>query len=198
MITKLLVPIVDLNRARFDYGRDITDEEAAAMEVDKFRRTNRQIGTYVNNMMYRSRGINVTEERRRRNDFSNVLDENEYVECEAYFADSKKKEIFEDFFEEHNNGKKFIMTININPNSLEQEAESEIRYWRDDSNGVLNDKTLDNQTKIDSLMERNLGVEVNGKKYGLSRCKIICDYSTKEFPFYYGVLVDSITEFNFR
>lgn len=197
MITKLLIPTVDLRRANFDYGRNLSDEEAAAMEIDKFNRTDRQIGNYVNSMQYGfSRGMQ--EARRERRDFSNVIDDDEFSECEAFIADSKRKEVFEEFFEGHMDGKKFIITININPNSLEQEAESEIRYWRDDSNGVLNDRFIDNQTKIERLMERPVGIEIKGKRYCLENCKIIADFSNEKFPFYYGVLVNKITDFNFQ
>lgn len=196
MITKILIPTVDLRRANFDYSRNLTDEEAAAMEIDKFNRTDRQIDNYVNSMQYGSRP-GMQDMRRERKDFSNVIDDDEFSECEALVGDSKRKEIFEDFFKEHMNGGKFIITININPNSLEQEAESEIRYWRDDSNGVLNDRFMDNQTKIERLMERSLGIEIEGKKYCLENCKIIADFSNEKFPYYYGVLVNKITDFNF-
>lgn len=196
MITKILIPTVDLRRANFDYSRNLTDEEAAAMEIDKFNRTDRQIGNYVNSMQYGSRP-GMQDMRRERKDFSNVIDDDEFSECEAFIGDSKRKEIFEDFFKGHMDGSKFIITININPNSLEQEAESEIRYWRDDSNGVLNDRFMDNQTKIERLMERSLGIEIDGKKYCLENCKIIADFSNEKFPYYYGVLVNKITDFNF-
>lgn len=196
MITKLYVPIIDLSRANFDYGRNLTNEEMANMEYEKFRRTDRQVDNYVAQMQYgRNNRWNVREARNNRRDFSNVIDEDEYVQCEAFFADSKKKEISEDFFSEHDNGKKFIITININPNSLEQEAESELRYWRDDSNGVLNDRTMDNQTKIECLMRRDLGIELGGTRKKLEDCRIIADFSSKEFPYYYGILVSKISDF---
>ena len=196
MIAKLYVPIIDLSRANFDYGRNLTNEEMADMEYEKFRRTDRQVDNYVTQMQYgRDNRWDVREARNNRKDFSNVIDEDEYVQCEAFFADSKKKEISEEFFFEHDNGKKFIITININPNSLEQEAESELRYWRDDSNGVLNDRTMDNQTKIECLMRRNLGIELRGVRRKLEDCRIIADFSNKEFPYYYGILVSKISDF---
>ncbi len=196
MITKILIPTVDLRRANFDYGRNLSDEEAAAMEIDKFNRTDRQIGSYVDSMRYGNRSY-MSDVRRQRRDFSNVIDDDEFLECEAFIGDSKKKEVFEDFFKSHMDGNKFIITLNINPNSLDQEAESEIRYWRDDSNGVLNDRFLDNQTKIERLMERPVGIEIEGKRYCLENCKIIADFSDTKFPFYYGILVNKITDFNF-
>lgn len=196
MITKILIPTVDLRRANFDYGRNLSDEEAAAMEIDKFNRTDRQIGSYVDSMRYGNRSY-MSDVRRQRRDFSNVIDDDEFLECEAFIGDSKKKEVFEDFFKTHMDGNKFIITLNINPNSLDQEAESEIRYWRDDSNGVLNDPFLDNQTKIERLMERPVGIEIEGKRYCLENCKIIADFSDAKFPFYYGILVNKITDFNF-
>ena len=196
MITKLYIPIIDLSRANFDYGRNLTNEEMANMEYEKFRRTDRQVDNYVTQMQYRKDNRwDVREARNYRRDFSNVIDEDEYVECEAFFADSKKKEVSEEFFSEHDNGKKFIITININPNSLEQEAESELRYWRDDSNGVLNDKTMDNQTKIECLMRRDLGIELGGTRKKLEDCRIIADFSNKNFPYYYGILVSKISDF---
>lgn len=196
MITKLYIPIIDLSRANFDYGRNLTNEEMANMEYEKFRRTDRQVDNYVTQMQYRKDNRwDVREARNYRRDFSNVIDEDEYVECEAFFADSKKKEVSEEFFSEHDNGKKFIITININPNSLEQEAESELRYWRDDSNGVLNDRTMDNQTKIECLMRRDLGIELGGARKKLEDCRIIADFSNKDFPYYYGILVSKISDF---
>lgn len=196
MITKLYIPIIDLSRANFDYGRNLSNEEMANMEYEKFRRTDRQVDNYVTQMQYRKDNRwDVREARNYRRDFSNVIDEDEYVECEAFFADSKKKEVSEEFFSEHDNGKKFIITININPNSLEQEAESELRYWRDDSNGVLNDKTMDNQTKIECLMRRDLGIELGGTRKKLEDCRIIADFSNKDFPYYYGILVSKISDF---
>lgn len=196
MITKLYIPIIDLSRANFDYGRNLSNEEMANMEYEKFRRTDRQVDNYVTQMQYRKDNRwDVREARNYRRDFSNVIDEDEYVECEAFFADSKKKEVSEEFFSEHDNGKKFIITININPNSLEQEAESELRYWRDDSNGVLNDKTMDNQTKIECLMRRDLGIELGGARKKLEDCRIIADFSNKDFPYYYGILVSKISDF---
>ena len=196
MITKLYIPIIDLSRANFDYGRNLTNEEMANMEYEKFRRTDRQVDNYVTQMQYRKDNRwDVREARNYRRDFSNVIDEDEYVECEAFFADSKKKEVSEEFFSEHDNGRKFIITININPNSLEQEAESELRYWRDDSNGVLNDRTMDNQTKIECLMRRDLGIELGGTRKKLEDCRIIADFSNKDFPYYYGILVSKISDF---
>ena len=196
MITKLYIPIIDLSRANFDYGRNLSNEEMANMEYEKFRRTDRQVDNYVTQMQYRKDNRwDVREARNYRRDFSNVIDEDEYVECEAFFADSKKKEVSEEFFSEHDNGKKFIITININPNSLEQEAESELRYWRDDSNGVLNDRTMDNQTKIECLMRRDLGIELGGTRKKLEDCRIIADFSNKDFPYYYGILVSKISDF---
>lgn len=197
MITKLLIPIVDLSRANFDYGRNISVEEAADMEYNKFRKTDRQIGNYVNSMQYRTSGwgSQVHDVRGIRRDFSNVIDDDEYIECEAYVTDSKKNDVDERFFTEREPDKKFIIIININPNSIEMEGESEIRYWRDDSNGVLNDSALDNQTKIERLMERDLGIELRGERYRLERCKIISDISSRDFPYYYAILVNKISKF---
>lgn len=217
MIAKILIPVVDLRRANFNYGRNITMEEAEYMEIDKFNRTNRQIGNYVDSMRYRADGWNgyVQEARGRRDNFSNVIDDEDYVECECDITDSKKNDIGGDFFELHNDGKKFILTINMNltSSSVEDEywkctnlgeddrseqvmeAESEIRYWRDDSRGVLDDRTLDNQTKIERLMERDFGLIVGENKIKLCGCKIIRDYSNEKFPYYYGVLVNNIDKF---
>lgn len=168
-------------------------------------------------MRYRANGWNgyVQEARGRRDNFSNVIDDENYVECECDITDSKKNDIGGDFFELHNDGKKFILTINMNltSSSVEDEywkctnlgederseqvmeAESEIRYWRDDSRGVLDDRTLDNQTKIERLMERDFGLIVGENKIKLCGCKIIRDYSNEKFPYYYGVLVNNIDKF---
>ena len=69
MIAKLYVPIIDLSRANFDYGRNLTNEEMANMEYEKFRRTDRQVDNYVTQMQYgRDNRWDVRESRNSRRD----------------------------------------------------------------------------------------------------------------------------------
>ena len=104
-------------------------------------------------------------------------------------------------YEYLNKGKKFILKVNINPNSLDEDAESEIRNWMDDSRKVLNDKLLDERTMLLSLPLRDFIIDTDLDKnndklpiFHILGCKIIQIYSKQQsgFDFYFAMMCEKI------
>ena len=162
------------------------------MEYRHFQETDRRVGRFVDNM---ARGISNIDPRGRR--FYNVEDANhpdiEYddEEIEVFVTDSKRTDIGEDFFEKHLKvGDMFILILNINPNTLSGDAESEVRFWMDDSMKVINDRRLPDDVKLKSLPGREYGLIVGDKTVFLSNCKMVQNYSKKNSPFNFAIIVE--------
>ena len=77
------------------------------------------------------------------------------------------------------------MIVNLNPTTIDPDAESEIRYWLEDSLRVWRDEALDQRTKILSSPERDLKIVLSdGVKHTLSKCKIFEEYSDEKYPLF--------------
>lgn len=88
-----------------------------------------------------------------------------------------------------NNNKMAILRININPESLDYDTESDLRYWKDNSKRLLDDKTLDNKTVLKNLEGKDLIVYLNNSKIRLLNCKIIQIYNGR-YNYYFALLIE--------
>ena len=192
MLTTIVIPVLDTEKGKYEFNGKLTREDYGNMVMDKFLSTNNQMNRFTYNLAH---GIsNVSQ-----NGIYNV-DRTDYpedlyafYETEALVLDSKKADIDGSVLEEYkNNGKMFILLLNINPNTLEGDAESEIRFWADESLRVQNDTTLDDKTKLLALPKRWLKIKNGDKTYILEGCKILQVYSNKKWPFYFGIIVEKI------
>lgn len=192
METKLIIPVVDTERGKFEYnGRTLTREEYGDMEYDHFRRTDRQVGRFVENMAH---GISNIDTGRW---YSN-LNNREYAdlvfieeECNVLLYDSKMREIDEDFLIKQ--GEKrgmFLLIVNINPDTLPPNAESEIRFWMRDSNKVINDPYLPEETKLKTLLGRDYKIKFNNRELTIYNCKMVQNFSNKRNPFKFAIIVE--------
>lgn len=194
MLTKIVIPVLDTEKGKYEFEGKLTREAYGEMVMNKFLSTNTQMNRFVDNIAH---GIsNVAQNRFYNVDRTDYPEElYEFYETEAFIQDSKKNDIESEYFTPYIESEKmFILLININPNTLEGDAESELRFWIDDSRRVHDDKTLDDKTKLKALPKRWLKIYINEKQYILEGCKILQDFSNKKWPFYIGVIVEKITE----
>ena len=193
MLTNLIIPVQDTESAQFKYDGTLTRDAYEDMVMDKFRRTDKQIDAFL----HRDRS------REFYHDISNDVgsggyyefnDDNE-VEVQALLLDSNRNNFDEDFlFDKVDEEDMFVLIVNINPEGLDEDAESEIKYWIDDSFRVLDDDELDSETKLKALPPRYLKIELSdGNKYTLKNCKIFEDYSDEKYPLYFAIIVEKIT-----
>ena len=197
MNTKFILPVIDTENLKFEYhGRDLTREEFGNMEYEHFLRTNKQVQMFVNNI---AQGISnydngITGR------FKNVSDDKHpdivynFEESEGIVLNAKKREVDEAFFQNYiDNGKMFILILNFNPNTLSDDAKSELLFWIKDSTMVVNDRTLPDDVKLKSLQDRYMWITVNGRAILLNKCKMIQNYSDKSNPFKIGIIVEKAT-----
>lgn len=193
MITKIKIPVIDTESGKYEYKGRLSREEYEAMVMDNYRKTDRQISAYMNDLLNRDTTFTLLE----RTD--NVVDGEPEIlynllEAEAYVSDSKKNEVDVDFFNKHiEKGDMFILRINVNPNSMDYDTESELRFWLGDSKNIHSDKTLDNKTKLHSLPSRTICIDLgDGNWKRLINCKILQDFSDEKFKYNFAVITEKI------
>ena len=119
----------------------------------------------------------------------------EYYEVDALLLDSNREEItIEDIYNYSTNGNKFVLIVNVNPCTIDEYANEELKYWIDDSLRIWGDTSLDNPTKLNVSPTHTMDlITENGETFSLNDCKIFEDYSYDKFPMYFAMLVDNIT-----
>lgn len=197
MLVKLIIPTIDTDNMSFDYnGRDFTKEEYDDMVLQQFNRNKDRINSYM-------------QGERQYNPYGDVYDieqehdyyENETVDIEVdtIVLDSDGSDIDEYFFDNKlNSGKMFILTItpdfsyegddeDIITNI--QNAESELKYWIEDSLLVWNDNRYDKKTKLQLSPAKTLKLRLDDNEvYVLNNCKVFEDYKNG-----FAILVEKIT-----
>lgn len=193
MTTKLIIPVVNTENGEFKYnGKELTREEYGNMEYEQFKKTNSRVSRFVDNM---ARGISNFSQYDRR--MRNVKDENhpdlifDDEQAEVIISGTGGKEIDENTLISYaESGKMFILILNINPDTISLNAESEMRFWMRDSNKVINDRQLPDDIKIKSLLGRDYGIVAGDKIIRILNCKMVQDYSNKKNPFNFAIIVE--------
>lgn len=193
MVTKIILPVIDTERGKFEYnGRELTAQEYGNMEYEHFRKTNSQVSRFVDNIRHGISNVNPYGNRLRDVDYTqhpDIFYNDE--EVQAVIMDSSKKEIDESFLLSHaEKGDMFLLVIDINPNTATGDGESELRFWVDDSNKVVNDRWLSDEVKLKSLPGRDYGVVCGDKIVTITNCKMVQSYATKNHPFYFAIIVE--------
>ena len=192
MLTNLIIPVQDTESAKFNYEGTLTREAYEDMVLDKFHRTDKQIDAFL----HRDRSRDFSYDLPGQDGYGEYYgDDDNEVEVQALLLDSSRNDFDEDFlFDKADDEEMFVLIVNINPEGLDEDAESELKYWLDDSYRVLSDEDLDSETKLKALPPRDLKIVLSdGNKYTLKNSKIFEDYSDDKFPLYFAIIVEKIT-----
>ena len=189
MLTKILIQVQDTESRTFEYGRDITSDEYDYMVNDNFRRNNGRMNQFVDNMR---RGVSNVRRGMQMRDARMVDDKFDDLEAEVLITDTKKNDLPEQFFYDKNGKGMFIIVLNVNPNTLEGDAASELLYWTEDSVRVIDDDVLDNRKKLEILPPRDYKILVGDRWASLLGCKMVVNYSNEQFPYCYAVIVEKL------
>jgi hypothetical protein len=193
MLTNLIIPVQDTESAKFEYEGTLSREAYESMVLDRFHRTDKQI----NDFMHRDRSNNFAYDLPDETDeqYYDVDDSDNEVEVQALLLDSNKNNFDEDYlYDMADSESMFVLIVNVNPEELDDGAESELKYWLDDSMRVWEDDELDKKTKLKVSPPRDLKIELSdGNKYTLENCKIFEDYSDDRYPLYFAMVVEKIT-----
>lgn len=190
MVTNLIIPVQNMD-ADFHYEGNLSNDEYNRMQLEHFNNTYGRVGDFLEGkeLTYGQYGYEIRD----KNPY-NVVNEDSDVEVETLILNSNKGEFTEeDFYNYLKNGSKFLMIVNMNPTTIDPDAESEIRYWVEDSMRVWNDDELDKKTKIMTTPPRDLKIILSdGVKHVLKNCKIFENYSDEKYPLYFAVFVEQI------
>ena len=193
MLTNLIIPVQDTESAKFEYEGTLSREAYESMVLDRFHRTDKQI----NDFMHRDRRNNFAYDLPNETDeqYYDVDDSDNEVEVQALLLDSNKNNFDEDYlYDMADSESMFVLIVNVNPEGLDDGAESELKYWLDDSMRVWEDDELDKKTKLKVSPPRDLKIKLSdGNKYTLENCKIFEDYSDDRYPLYFAMVVEKIT-----
>ena len=188
MIGKLIIEVIDTEKGDYTCDREFTEEEYGDRLLNHVRHTNDDINNmlYGGNVGYNKYASDVAA-------YKDVDFLTNDSECEALFLDQNRNDVESEYFLNHvDDGKMFITLINVNPNSLENDAESELKFWIDDSKKILDDKQLTDEAKLRVLPTRNLKIKIDNQIFILKNNKIIQDFSNEKYKFFIGVIVMKI------
>lgn len=208
MKVKFVIPVIDTEAGNYDYtGRDFTADEYFDMIRSRVAKTNRAMDEFAFN--YRN-GFSIDRNSNLNRGLYDIENVNKNIdidytfsESEALILDGDDNDIeIKDLYEYEKAGKKFLLKININPNSLDEDAESELRKWLDESSKVLNDGLLDNKTMLLSLPLRNfiIDTDTDGDDtkpiFHISNCRVIQIYPKKQsgYDYFFAIMCNEINE----
>lgn len=194
MIAKLVIPVVNTENINCESNINLSREEFGDMVYDTFRKNDKAIDAYTRGRISRSAYYNpyASEDEY---DTKHVKDTvfNE-VECECQIMNVKKGEINDDWLREYvYNGKMFLLIFNINPSEMESSVETEIRFWRNDSELILNDEKIDDDmAKLRLLPTRTFKLRTDEQEYTINNCKLIENRSDEKFPYCFVIIIEKI------
>ena len=198
MLAKLFIPVAktieesSMNSSNFLNKTNLSDEEVQtlAQQEDIRRAMYGGLNSLNNRRPYEYSKEIITSEA-----FLNEFDY-DYQECEALILNKNKEDMKEDEFTSlYNTDGLSIIMVNINPNSLTQESESELRYWIEESKRILRDNEIPNDVKIKSLPFCDFKIETEGgAKAKLDGCKFVKNYASPNFKYFFAILVYGIKE----
>lgn len=190
-LTKIYFPVVNTENGDFSYNQKISNESLIKLQDEQYRRTTDNIDRFLHG--YQTYGKHEVFDPLKD---KTVIDEINYVPFECALQGVRDDiNINPDFFKGFtDNGKMFILKVNINHTVMDPDAESELRFWMDDSRKLLIDRQLDDKTKLKHLPTRDIVLDVENEKYLLHRCKLIEKYKNEKFPYYFAIIVEKITK----
>lgn len=182
MLAKIGYPI--LHYKEIDYNDDFERNVILTYNKDDEQKAFNNGFNRILNEMYKSQHI-FNE-----NNINKDYGEYNFSEIECFLYDVNEKTLTnEKLYEIVNNNKMAILRININPESLDYDTESDLRYWKDNSKRLLEDKTLNNKIVLKNLEGKDLIIYLNNNKIKLSNCKIVQIYNGK-YNYYFALLIE--------
>ena len=206
MKVKFVIPVINTEIGNYEYkGRDFTANEYFNMIQNRSIQTQKIMDDFVSN--YRN-GFSINSNYLANDlyDSKNVNKNKEidytFSESEALIFDGYDNDInINDLYNYLTSGKKFLLKININPNSLDGNAESELRYWLKESKNILKDTTLDNKTMLLSLPLRDFIIDTaigndddDNPIFQILNCRVIQIYPKVEsgYDYYFAIMCGEI------
>lgn len=181
---KIMMQVEDVDRHTFEPDHEISKKEWDEMS---YRLAERSMSDKIDDFMRNGRSSRNSMGNRKRSDKDFEF---KIVECTGYLYNAGNKLFSDDELDgKIRDGKMFVLTFNIDPNDMDYDLETELRFWINDSNGILRDVELPNDLKIKSLPMRDFYIYVNDRLTALQGCKIVNINSSRKHPYLLSTLV---------
>ena len=189
MITQLYIPVINFSD-NFDYNKTIDDESYIKMLNNNYAESYYDIENYM------TKGTKYQTNYRYCSPIKKdkIRDVYQYSPVEAIICDIYDNEIDSKSIEKYkSNGDMFILIVNINPDSINEDTESELLFWLTESMKINNNKLYTDDKKLLLLPERKLKMKVEEDLLTLNDCKILDVYSNiKQGKFKFAILIKNI------
>lgn len=120
-----------------------------------------------------------------KNDELNYID----AKCEIYDISGKLCNIKE-LYRIQRTQNAGVIIINIDTTTMNENFESEFRFWKKDSMNINNNKNINKNDRIRFLPKRELKFEIDNHMFLFSGSKIYCEYE----EFKVALIIEKITE----
>ena len=190
MKTYIYIPTINIKND-FDAKKHIDGASYINMLNANYNESSNDIDAYMNNGYKANRNYSYYQ----KVNYNNDKNYYSYNKVESNISDINDNNIDKnEILLYYNKQDMFVLILNINPDTLDEDSESEIKFWIRDSMKINNDQTMDDDLKIISLPNRNLKIEIDNKIFVLNKCRILDNYSDiKIGKIKFAILVEKIT-----
>lgn len=190
MITELYIPTIKI-KENFDYNKNIDDRTYINMLNKNYAESYNDIDNYM-----------TTGDKGQQNKYTYYTtignkkgDEiYEYNKTEASIKDMNGNDLLNETVNSYlSNGDMFVIIVNINPDTINEDTESELIFWIKESMKINNSPKINDDKKISILPKRDLKIKINNIIATLLDCKIIDVYSNpNNGKFNFAILIKKI------
>lgn len=193
MITNLFFTVENTRGINFD-GDAASADYAESNYYRNFARENARLNAYTNQFERQTYNPYIYQHQNVQN--SGILNIDKTSECEALLLDDEKNDIDDTFLEECvNDGSETLIIVNINPNTVDEDLCETLKYWIRTSDSILKDEHIDSDAKLSTLDGMNIGVSLsNGQKLTMHNCKMVDNYASPKFQYYFAIMAEKITK----
>ena len=190
MLIKLLFPTLNTENINCDSSVNMSVDEYSEAIIDNFNQNKHAIDDMLrygnkNNMIYFN---NIQNNRQ------DIVDDVKFGECEAQILSLNNENLtLETLINYSKNGKMTLLSLNVNPDSVEYDIYTDMKMWVNDSVKIHNDNRLTKREQINALPIKVLKIIVNDITFILETCKIIQSNCTAKTPFNFVILTEKVS-----
>lgn len=204
MEANLMIPVYEIGIHTFEYkGKVISVKEFNDIAYDYTNGVGKKVSNYMNYRWGRQQFVEDYNPNKYGKNYTTVdVTEGEgyrLYDTETILLSEEGEDIDENFFFDHvKDGEMSILLIDINPNNdkISDGAEGELKFWKEDSDRILKDETLDTKMKLKTLPKAHFCVETSKGLVKLGGCKLIEMFKKKNHPYKFAILIEKITFIN--
>ena len=191
MLIKLLFPTLNTENINCDSSVNMSVDEYSEAIIDNFNQNKHAIDDMLrygnkNNMIYFDNNQKYKSE---------IFDSIKFGECEAQITKLNNGPLSLETLNEYvESNRMVILSLNVNPDTVDYDVYTDMKMWINDSTKIHNDKRLTKNEQINALPIKGLKIKIDELIFNLETCKIVQNNCTPKAPFNFIILVEKITK----